>query len=380
MMGIAVVAGYAYPTDFARAERDLRLLRAYRAKLGRVVLLVQSPDRTTHVWEDGGILVHYIPRRGYGLLGLATFWLCGAVTIWRLVRQYGLVAADATDLAAAFVLIPVKRLTGLRMLLHLQFQFLEMPPSAFPRWKRWAFRVGARVACRYADSIRCVTEDIRLQALRAGVDPGRLRVIPTRCDTVLFDPSRVRSRPAGTSRRLVCVGSLTPLKAVHVLLAALPAVLERFPDATLRVVGDGRERAALEQQARQAGLTAAVEFVGALPYSAIPEVLGSSDLFVHPALSEALPRALLEAMAMERPVVASCVGGIPEVIRDGREGLLVPSGDPHALAEAICRILEDPRAGRVMGWRGRRRVLEGFSFDANVQAMVEWHTAWARPA
>ncbi|MGH2396841.1 MAG: glycosyltransferase family 4 protein [bacterium] len=376
-MNIAVVAGYPYPTNFALAERDLRVFHEYRARLGTVVVVVQSPDRDSHRWTDGGVIVHYVPRHSRGLFGLMTFWARAVVAVWRLTRQYDVVVADATDLAGACVLLPLKWMTGLRILLHLQFQFFEMSPTAFPTWKRWALNVGARIACLYADSIRCVTEEIRLQALRVGVDPGKLIVIPTRTDPVLFDPTRVPSRPTGTGYQLLYVGSLTRLKGLNVLLAALPEVLARFPDARLRIVGDGPARPELEMQVARTGLNGKVDFSGYLPYSTLPAVLGAADIFVYPSLSEAMPRAVLEAMAMERPVVASRVGGIPEAMRAGVDGFLVHPGDVQALATAVCKLLGDPNLGRTMGQAGRQRVLERFSFEAGVQALVRWHETWA---
>ncbi len=376
-MNIAVVAGYSYPTNFALAERDLRVFQAYRACLGTVVAVVQSPDHASHQWTDGRVLVHYVPRHGRGLIGLMTFWAEAVVAAWRLARKHDLVVGDATDLAGACVLLPLKWVLGLRILLHLQFQFFEMSPLAFPAWKRWAFHVGAKLACRYADSIRCVTEEIRQEALRVGVDPGKLVVIHTRTDPAFFDPTRVQSRPAGGGCQLLYVGSLTRLKGLNVLLAALPEVVARFPDARLRIVGDGPARAALEEQAARVGLSGIVDFSGAISYSALPEVLGAADVFVYPSFSEAMPRAVLEAMAMERPVVATRVGGIPEAMRDGVEGFLVPPGDPRALADAVCRLLAAPAQAQTFGRRARQRVADHFSFSKNVQALVDWHLACA---
>jgi glycosyltransferase involved in cell wall biosynthesis len=83
---------------------------------------------------------------------------------------------------------------------------------------------------------------------------------------------------------------------------------------------------------------------------------------------------------MARPVVASRVGGIPEAVRDGVEGLLVPPGDAAALAAAVCRLLTDVPLAAAMGQRGRQRVLERFTFQQNVRALVAWHTAWAAHA
>jgi len=90
-----------------------------------------------------------------------------------------------------------------------------------------------------------------------------------------------------------------------------------------------------------------------------------------------MPRAILEAMAMERPVVVTTVGGNPEAVRDGVDGLLVPPGDPEALASAVCRVLEDSTLAQALGKRGRQRVVECFSFEENMRALMAWHHSWA---
>ncbi len=377
-LGIAVVCGYAYPADFAQAERDFWLARAYRDRLGTVVLVVRSPDGVAHLWQNDGITVRYVPRRGIGVLSLLPFWLRGVLATWRLIREYRLVAANASDLTGAFILIPLKWLAGVRMLLQLQWPFFELSPLAFPRWKRWAFRVAAIIACHVADSIRCVTEDVRQQAIRAGVDARKLIVIPSRCDTAFFDPSRVHTRAAGKGHQLLYVGSLTEHKGVDVLLAAMPEILGRVPTARLLVVGDGPRRRALQEKVARSGLTFAVEFAGYQPYSTLPELLGAADVFVYPSLSEAMPRAILEAMAMERPVVVTRVGGNHEAVRAGIDGLVVPPGDAQALAAAVCRVLEDATLAQSLGRAARGRVLERFSFEENVRALVAWHHSWAR--
>ncbi len=376
--GAAVVCGYTYPLDFSKEERDLRLLRAYRARLGTMVLVARSPDGADHLWQEDGIIVRYVPRRGFGALGLLRFWIRGVLSTWALVRRHGLGVAYASDLAGAFMLIPLKPLTGVRMLLHLQWPFFELSPLTFPWGKRFVFRIGARIACHFADSIRCVTEDVRQQAIRAHVNPRKLMVIPSRCDTALFDPVRVQARVAGSGRQLVYIGSLAGHKGMDVLLAAMPKILDRVPNARLRIVGDGPLRQALEEQVLRQGLAPAVEFAGYQQYSALPAVLGSADVFVFPSFSEAMPRAILEAMAMERPVVVTRVGGNPEAVRDGVEGLLVPPGDPKALASAVCRVLEDTALAEGLGRRGRQRVLDCFSFEENMRALVAWHHSWAR--
>lgn len=374
-MTLLIVARYVYPVDFSLVEHDLRILREYSVRLGPIIVLVQSPDTRAHRWREDGIVVEYIPQRGTGLVNLLWFWALGAWRAYGAVRRHGVRVVDASDLAGAFVLLPVRWLTGVRFLLQLQFQFFDMPTGIYPRWKRWAFRVGATAACRAADSVRCVAKHIRDQAIRAGVDPAKLVVIPTRCDTDLFNRATAPHPPAARGRPLIYVGSLSYVKGVDVLLAALPLVRRRVSDARLVIVGDGPGRQALQEDAARRGLQDGVEFVGRVPHSRLPSLLASAELFVLPSRSEAMPRAVLEAMAMALPVVGSAVGGIREAVRDKIDGLLVPPEDPAALAAAIVELLDNPGRVTEMGRNGRRRVLKHYAFEPNVQALVEWHRA-----
>lgn len=169
-----------------------------------------------------------------------------------------------------------------------------------------------------------------------------------------------RQGPPG--HRLVVAARLEPVKRLDVLLRAMAILRTTIPDVTLRVVGDGSERQALEQLARELSLGASVEFVGWR--EDVGEELRQADCFVLPSRSEGLSMTILEAMATGLPVVTTRVGGNPEVVEDGATGLLVPHSDPAALAAALARLLADP-AGRLrMGLAGRQRVLARFSLRA----------------
>ena len=145
------------------------------------------------------------------------------------------------------------------------------------------------------------------------------------------DPERL---PAGT---FVFAGRLTAQKGLGTAIGALALV----PEASLLVVGDGPDRAALEQQATAAGLDGRMRFLGARPRGEAVALLAGADAALLPSDWENLPHAAVEALAIGTPVVATAVGGVPEVVHDGVNGLLVPAGDPEALAAAIRRVLDE---------------------------------------
>lgn len=161
------------------------------------------------------------------------------------------------------------------------------------------------------------------------------------------------------------VARLARQKGLDVLVAAAPAVLARHPQARFLVAGDGEERAALAAQARAAGVDGAIAFLG--DRADVPELLAGATLFALPTRFEGLCLAVVEAQAAGLPVVATPVGGIRETVVPEETGLLVPVDDAAALAEAVCRLLDDPALAARLAAEGRRRALERFSVQRMVQ-------------
>ena len=190
----------------------------------------------------------------------------------------------------------------------------------------------------------------------------KVRIVANGLDLDLYEAPRPAARP----RKVVVVANLRPEKGHDVLIDAAVSVLRRFPDATFQVVGDGPEREALLTRADARGVAGAFSFQG--HQDDVPKVLAASDLFVLPSRSEAFPNAVLEAMAAGLPIVASGVGGIVELIDDNRTGLLVGPGDPDALADRICGLMEEPARAASLGAAARAQARARYSFDRMVAA------------
>ncbi len=218
-----------------------------------------------------------------------------------------------------------------------------------------------RCACVIAISQGLVQ---RLQAL--GLESERVVCISDGVDIDRFAPAtnraavrrqiREKLEVPADARVVLTAGYLSAEKGHRDLLTAAEIVHSRWPQAWFVVAGEGPLRHSLQQQAGRAGLP--VKFPGFWPPADMPRLLASADVFVLPSRSEALGSVLLEAMACGLPVVATRVGGIPEVVEPGRTGLLVPAGQPAALAEAIGSLLTDPEAALQMGRQARSYVLE----------------------
>lgn len=164
---------------------------------------------------------------------------------------------------------------------------------------------------------------------------------------------------AGTEPRLLCVGRLIPIKGHLVLLRALARARARVPGVTLDIAGRGPLEPALKAYARELGLGEAVRFLGFV--SPVQEAIERAAIVVVPSLGEGFGMVALEAMERGRPVIASAVGGLPEIVADGETGLVVPPGEADALADAIVALAGDLEQAAEMGRAGRERALAEFT-------------------
>jgi len=245
---------------------------------------------------------------------------------------------------------------------------LHTGPVENAAWSRDAIRerLLGFVADRWCAAVVAVSEAARAQhAQRGRIPAGRMRVIHNGVDVEAFlgaarrnEVRRVLGLETGQPT-LLAVSALRPGKGLEVVLRAMALIARDRPEARLLIAGEGTLRARLEQQAAELGIAGSVRWLGLR--RDIADLLSAADLFVLASRRDAFPTVLLEAMAAARPVVATRVGGIPEIVEHGETGLLVEAGDPEALAAAAGVLLDDPERAAAFGAAGRDRVRRHFS-------------------
>jgi glycosyltransferase involved in cell wall biosynthesis len=229
-----------------------------------------------------------------------------------------------------------------------------------------------RTVIRRSDAVTAISTHTASEVHRL-VPEARVHLIPFGAAIAPGDTPPVR-RAVSRPFRLLFTGRLVARKGVDVLLRAL-ALLEGR-DVRLAVVGDGPLRARWTEQAAALGLGDRVEFAGFVAAGELTRRFDECDAFVLPAVEDAkgdvegLGVVLIEALLHARPVIASASGGIPDIVLDGRTGLLVPPGDAPALAGAIARLMDDPALGARLTEAGRAHVEERFSWDAIVARLA----------
>jgi glycosyltransferase involved in cell wall biosynthesis len=244
-----------------------------------------------------------------------------------------------------------------------------------------AYRTAERALAHVSDCLIGVSQATVDDLVRLGVAPaGRFRVIPVGLDIGRFvdteADSGARARLAvgatGSEILLVYVGRLVPIKRVDVLLRAVGRLRAGATPIRLVVVGDGTSRPKLEGLTGQLGLGGAVRFLGWV--DDVTAVTAAADVAVLASDNEGTPVSLIEAAAAGLPAVATAVGGVPDVVLDGTTGLLVPKGDDQALADRLCRLIDDAGLRARMGASAQEHVLERYSsarLVRDVEALYE---------
>lgn len=239
--------------------------------------------------------------------------------------------------------------------------------------RRW-MRKMLRFTVRFVRKMTCVSSALVEYFDRLGVPSGKMAIVYNGVDTGRFRPP-ADPRAADGPVRIVAVGRMVEEKDYPLLLKALAELKRAGLAFVAEVVGDGPLAPQLRHLHAALDLGAQVRFLGRC--EDIPEILRRSDIYVLSSKSEGMPIALLEAMATALPVVATAVDAVPEVIVDGINGLLVPPGDPRALAAALARLIADPELRARIGARGLRDVRTLFSIESTTQLYAE-HLGIAR--
>ncbi len=235
------------------------------------------------------------------------------------------------------------------------------------RWHLWLDRMTQSLVDRYVCVGRSVAD---FSADRAGLPPEKLVVIPNGIDLEKYparQPADLREFGVTAGRRVVVfVGRLEAQKGVKWLIETAPSWLNRLPDCELLLVGDGPLRTALETSAKTAGIADRVHFAGWRPD--VPAILTSAELLVLPSAWEGMPNVVLETMASRKPVVATDVEGVGELLGPGAEEQTVRHGDSQVLVEKIVRLMNDPQRATEVGLENRRRVEDEFEISRMVRA------------
>ncbi|CAG1004744.1 phosphatidyl-myo-inositol dimannoside synthase [Myxococcaceae bacterium] len=345
-----------------REESSRTLVLKQAGVLGVVAALGFTLRRAPAGWIRGLVLAlregDLHPRRT--LLWLA--YLAEALVVGRWMHERGLAHLHvhfATP--AASVALLASRVFGIdfSIMVHGPDEFYDVSWHSLPRKLAAASFLCCIGLFARGQLMRLLppTAWRKLEISRLGVDPAR------------FSPAK-RS-PRRGKLDVLCVGRLVPQKGQRVLLEAVAGLVRRNRDVSLCYVGEGPDREALESRVAELGLGDRVRFAGGVNQDEILPFYSAADAFALVSFAEGIPVVLMEAMAMELPCVTTFTAGIPELVRDGVDGLLVAQSDVEGTAAALERLLDDPDLRVRLGASGRARVVRDWRLDASVERLAE---------
>ena len=298
--------------------------------------------------------------RGGELIGKASGLIVGLIRLWRLLRRDKFDVIEAFTYDSNLLALPLAWLGGIPVRVATHHGIIEGFPRPLERLHAGIINAGI------ASVLVCVSNKTLEQAAQVGVHRDRMVVIPngipamdSKADERLS--TRQEIGLAEGDVLLLSVGRLVYQKGHEFLVSAMGLVSRACPPAKVAICGEGLLRSQLEAQISVLGLADSVKLLG--NRNDIERFLESADIFVLPSRWEGLPVALLEAMGMGLPVVATAVEGVEEVVQDHVQGLLVPPEEVEALASALVKLATQPETRRKMGEAARKRIAESYTID-----------------
>jgi colanic acid/amylovoran biosynthesis glycosyltransferase len=275
--------------------------------------------------------------------------------------EFGSLAVEQADLGE---LLGCKLVVSFRGY-DLNFAGLDQPDYYAKVWK-------------YSDALHLLGQDLWKRAQARGCPSDKPHVlVPPALELEKFIPKeRDFSEPLGTPEsplRILSVGRLEWKKGYEYALQSVRMLLDAGINCRLRIVGAGKFYEALAFARHQLGLKEHVEFLGGLPHPRVIEEMHDTDIFLHPSLSEGFCNAVLEAQAMQIPVVCTDAGSLPENIIDGQTGFVVPRRDPAAMADKMILLARDPSLRQAFGKAGRERVKQNFTLAQQLEKFGDFY-------
>ncbi len=373
-MKIAIIITCYYPF-IGGAEVFAQEVAEYLVRRGCVVdVITMCPDRSLNKREKiNGVMVHRIV---VGKIRYLSFLMGYLNLLWYTLKlnkakNYDLIHAVAEGLPS-IIAITIKKLRRTPSVITIQGGCISagfesnLSGRILRKLQKWSFK--------NADLVHVISQSLADGAKKLG--SRNIVVIPNGVDSRLFKPmdkDKLRKRygiPAG-EKIVISVARLNPVKGVDHLIKAIALVEERMPNLRLVVIGDGEQREELERLINQLRIDSKVQLLGFLPHQQISEYLNISDVFILSSRHEGLGIALIEAMACGVPVIGSRVDGIVDIIDEGKNGILVPSGDAKVLAEGIERLLQDENLRDNFIEEGFKKVEERFLWDSILQQIEQ---------
>lgn len=420
-MNVCFIGKHKYPKDVFSNEQDMKTWRSMAKYFDRLFIIVESPGFSFHGTGENNINIYLLPQLGY-----PGFILNSVLLGFYLNLRYSINIFDASEIGGGGVAATfLKFLTGRLSVIEVQGEIfrslrlhnsdLRINPNSTNKicsirmsfmdlyyyYKSWFLQKIGRWAMRRAARIRVISRAIFNQVRAQGIGEDKIRLVSLRADLDLFNPRhntkiRLNTNDTNSTNKIVNIGYIGRLvdgKGLEDLLHAVANLKGQiFPtfrsgssisrpnqrdsgeigtNFKLLIFGTGLLKPELKRMAQELEISDLVSWRGLVPYGKVPEALAEIDIFVYPSWHEGFGRSIMEALAMEKPVVATNIGGIPDLVQNGENGFLVEPHNPGQLAEKIKILAENKTLREKFGQAGRAWIAENFEWREGIQKFAQ---------
>jgi len=356
-MKIAIIINLFPPKWLSGTEIATYNLAEHLAKRGHEIHVITShDDELPNFDKENGFYIHRIAWPKIRIIGVLSFWL-------KIFLKIRTIKPDIVQVQALSIGIPAiltKKILKIPYIVWGRGDDVYLPGRFI--------RITSKPILQNANAVLALTEDMREKM--AKVTDREIFVVPNGINLNQFTERSLTIVKENGVKKILFIGRLHPVKGVKYLIRAMERVLKEIPEAKLILVGDGKEREMLETLSKQLSINNSVQFVGIVPHEKVHTFLQQADVFVLPSISEGFPNVILEAMACGLPVIATRVGGIPDIIIDGTNGYLVEVKDAHAIAERILLLLQNEILKKEISANNEQKVKK-YTWDAVILNLKE---------
>jgi glycosyltransferase involved in cell wall biosynthesis len=342
-MKIAILTDQFPPKKQAGTEMATYFMAVHLAQRGHIVHVITPldeglPDES----QEKGFYIHRIPLIKIRIFGAFFYWY----TVLRTIRKIDPDLVHVQSLVSGMPALISKKLLKIPYAVWAQGSDVYDPKGFI--------KLTSRMVIKNADTAIALTNDMK--RVMQDIYDRDIAVVPNGINIAELSDDPGRKDGAVHGGRILFAGRLTPVKGVQYLIRAMKRVHDTIPDARLIIIGDGRERGMLEALSIELGIQKYVQFGGKVPHEKVLSFMHQADVFVLPSLSEGFPMVIIEAMACGLPIVASRVGGMPEIITNNTNGYLVEAKDSETIADNIILLLQDEKLRKTISDNNKQLV------------------------
>lgn len=360
-MKIAILVSMFPPKWLGGSELDAQNIARHLAQDGHDVRVITSYDKgLLKENREEGFFIYRISYPKIKFLGVILFW----IKCLFLLKKIGPEVVHSQGIQMAFPCFLAKKFFNISYIVYGQ---------GFDVYFNWKFKkIISKLVLENAQAVVTLTQNMKKEL--GAYNIKNIFIIPDGVELSKFE----NLSKAGIRKELkinddenviIFVGSLKAVKGIKYLIEAINIVKEKNPKLRLLLIGDGEEKKELERLVEKLGLKKIIGFVGKINNEEVPKYMIASDVLVMPSLSEGLSVAVLEAMASGLPVVATKVGGLPEIIKDGENGFLVEPKNPKQIAERILYLLSDDGIRKAIFLNNKEKS-KNYSWDSIVNKLI----------